>query len=197
MSPEETKAMRRKEARDCTNHIEKQECFFTACDFAKTIRKAVQNGVITWDELEITDEKIGQIVIEIQAREAVRFLRYLVKDDDLQSAKYYAKAIRKAVLDKAIIWEKLGTTDEKISKMVVEAQVREAKKYVGKMKTEYPPHIVAFVEGWIESVRKAVSDKLISWNGLRITETNFDKLATVFSGTTMNVGDVITLQQQV
>jgi len=150
--------------------------YFFATSVADRIIKAIDEGVISFSELKITNkDDINKLVLKIQERDARQNVEELreVKSGHF-FARLTAKKVRKAVEDGATSWKKLETNPYMVNKYVLKAQERDARqgiKGLRKVKSNY-----FFAKLTAKKIRKAVTEGATSWSKLATSENELDEL---------------------
>ena len=85
---------------------------------AQNIKDAVAANATSWEELDVNESELLQLVLDAQGREAQKDLAFLKEIDCPELFSGVAESIEQAVNDGAITWEELKTDKSELYKII-------------------------------------------------------------------------------
>lgn len=149
--------------------------FNTTMRIEADIEGAVAKNITSWQDLGITDSEFNTMIATAQNRGRAKY-----DLEDLKTTEYYvvaqsdASEIRHFVASNLTSWEKLGTNDSEIDRLVFAAQGRGAKTDLENLRFK---DVESWnVQGDTDGIREAIAANATSWTELGITSSQFNKV---------------------
>lgn len=141
---------------------------------AKEIKELILDGFVTWEELHATDDFFDELIAEAVTQEILEKLEYLRKKCPYYAIEKTTEEIRKAVVERhAITWGRLKIIEAELPEETHQAYLRYFRETLEVVKTAHDKYEAIDYAGCL---RKAVKHSLVTWEELKVTEDQLEKL---------------------